>query len=856
MAETTARTEIFKMKTLRIDLPLGLYLYVKNLIKRAPSKAVLALTLIVLIYGSASPTTALPVLPDATLTAVATAQPAPQSLNTWSSRGPWGGSVANLAIAPGNPDILYTWTENNFFKSTDGGVSWNYAGRADSPARYVAIDTFNPETLYITPNVLPTTVFKSTDGGARWKDIGPHDTQVAFLAMDPANPATLYTLDGNFRLSKSTDGGANWSRTGNGLPEYSERGFAIYVVLAVSPGNSQTLYAAAPFKGPENQGLYRSTDGGDNWSRVGVGPFRNASMWQLIVAQANPNVLCASTVEGWFRSTDGGANWSAFSVPDVIISSLAIDPGNVAVVYVGTNDGRVLKSGDGGKSWSEANVGLYSPSYISRLLIDPRNTTNIYAATGSSGVFKSTDGGGHWQQASSGLSVNVQSVAAGRDGGVIAGTSGGAFRSTDDGARWDRAGLPGSVSSWAIDPNNPNIIYAASYLGLYRSMDGGASWSATGTSKGVRSVAIAPGNPTLLYAGTDEDGVIRSTDSGTSWVRISKNLDNAYLLTPDPGNPNTFYAASSSICGWDYCTHLFKSTDGCVTWNISATPSPADEWIGALALDPDNPRILYANDSGSVIKSIDGGETWSTIGSNGLSVTDLVIDPINSATLYAGTNSGVIRTTDGGATWNEFNDGLPADLESRDLAIDPSGTSLHVGTNRGVFDYHFAMPCAEPLLPADQSFAAGGGAGSVKVTAGSECRWTVASNANWIRVTSDGSSGGSGTVSYSVAVNESTALRTGRISIAGRFLTVTQAGVPVRITRAMVSGRELFVFGENFDPGAVILLNGEEQITKQPAAGPQATLIGKKAGKKVKAGDRLQVRNLNGTLSEEFMFTG
>jgi hypothetical protein len=79
------------MKNLKIDLRLSLYLYIKNLIKRAPSIAVLALTLIVLIYGSASPTTALPVLPDATLTAAATAQPAPQSLNTWSSHGPWGG---------------------------------------------------------------------------------------------------------------------------------------------------------------------------------------------------------------------------------------------------------------------------------------------------------------------------------------------------------------------------------------------------------------------------------------------------------------------------------------------------------------------------------------------------------------------------------------------------------------------------------------------------------------------------------------------------------------------------------------------------------------------------------------------
>ena len=846
------------MKNLKIGLPLRRYLYIKNPIRRASSIAVLALTLIVLIYGSASPTTALPVSPDTSLMAAATAQPAPQSLNTWSSHGPRGGYVTNLMMAPSNPDILYAWLENNVFKSTDGGASWNYAGRAHYPARYVAIDTFNPETLYVKPNVFPGPASKSTDAGASWKDIGPRDTPVAVLAMDPASPTTLYTLDGNFRLSKSTDGGVTWSRTGKGLPEYFENGFAVYVVLAVSPSNSQTLYAASPRKRAEDQGLYRSTDGGANWSRVSVGPFGNASMFQLVVSQASPNVLYASTVEGRFRSSDAGANWSAFSVPNVIVASVAIDPGNVAVVYVGTSDGRVLKSSDGGTSWSEANVGLYSPSNITTLLIDPRNTTNIYAGTGS-GVFKSIDGGGRWQEASFGLGVSIQSVASSKDGGVIAGTSDGAFRSTDNGARWDRAGLLGSVSSWAIDPDNSNIIYAANYYGVYRSTDGGASWSATGvdsTSKRVLSVAIAPGNPTFLYAGTDGDGVIRSTDGGASWVRISKNLDNAYLLKPGPSNSNTLYAASSIICDWDYCAVLLKSTDGGVTWDSSITPSPASAWIGALALNPDNPKILYASDSGSVIKSTDGGASWNAIGLSGLSGNALVIDPTNSETLYAGTISGVFTSTDGGATWNEFNNALPANLEIRDLAIDPSGTSLHVGTNVGVFDYHFATPCAEPLAPADQSFAAGGGAGFVKVTAASECRWTVASNAAWIRVTSDNSSGGSGTVSYSVAANESTTPRAGRISIGGRVLKVTQAGVPVRISRAMVSGKKLFVFGENFDPGAVILLNGGEQITKQPAAGPQATLIGKKAGKLVKTGDKLQVRNPNGTLSEEFIFTG
>jgi hypothetical protein len=80
--------------------------------------------------------------------------------------------------------------------------------------------------------------------------------------------------------------------------------------------------------------------------------------------------------------------------------------------------------------------------------------------------------------------------------------------------------------------------------------------------------------------------------------------------------------------------------------------------------------------------------------------------------------------------------------------------------------------------------------------------------------------------------------------------------VPLRISGASVVGKRLFVVGENFDPGAVILLDGEEQKTRNDDQKPKTTLIGKKAGKKIKPGDKLQVQNPSGTLSDEFTFTG
>jgi photosystem II stability/assembly factor-like uncharacterized protein len=689
--------------------------------------------------------------------------------------------------------------------------------------------------------------------------------------MDPVNPTTLYTLDGKFRLSKSTDGGATWSRTGNGLPEHTGPGQAVYVVLAVSPENPQTLFAASPAESADNQGLYRSTDGGANWSRVAVGPFRDNSMFQLIVARASPNVLYTWTVEGLYHSTDGGANWSASGLSHVTVASLAIDPGNAAVVYVGTGDGRVLKSSDGGTSWNEASVGLSNPPVLG-LVIDPRKTTNIYAGT-AGGLFKSADSGGRWQEASSSLGARVGFLAAPGEDTLLADTGWRAFRSADGGESWERASLPGPAYQFAVDPTNANLICAIASTNdiIYKSTDGGANWSATPVDlSGVylTTLAIAPGNPAILYAGANHESiglgaVIRSTDGGARWAGIGKDLNSAYYLTLDPNNLNTLYALAYYRCSSDdVCGAVFKSTDGGASWN-QYTSLQTDSEICSLTLDPFNPQTLYVGlGNRSVLKSTDGGATWKTTGLSPAPDLDrgydnnLVIDPTNSETLYVGFRNVVHRTTDGGATWSDLDERLPPDLEIWEMALDPTGTSLHVGTRRGVFDYHFATPCAEPLSSAEQSFEAGGGAGFVEVTAVSECGWTAESNADWIRVTSASSGSGSGTVSYSVKPNESTALRRGGVTIGGRVLKVKQAGLPVRISRAVVSGKKLFVTGENFDPGAVLLLNGQERKTINDDANPKSELIGKKTGKKIKPGDKLRVRNPNGSLSEEFIFTG
>lgn len=464
------------------------------------------------------------------------------------------------------------------------------------------------------------------------------------------------------------------------------------------------------------------------------------------------------------------------------------------------------------------------------LAIDPTNPNTIYAG-----------------------SYGVHNVA---DGGLV--------KSTDGGASWNRL-LASVILSLAVDPGNPNIIYTGTLFdGVFKSTDGGASWKAykDGFFDGARvgALVIDPNDTNYIYAGAGNGGIFKSTDAGSTWKQISENR--YYWLVLDTLNRNTLYAGSYS---WDFDEYdCFKSTDGGINWSPFFSAS-------ALALDPLNSNTIYAGtgylytESGlSILKSTDGGVSWQEFTAglpdglpDGNNVSTLVIDPANTDTIYAGVvGKGAFRSTDAGASWSEFNAGLTNHGVGA-LAIDSSGTHLHAATDAGVFDYQFSVGCAEPASSADQSFEVAGGNGSVAVTAELDCHWTAISNASWLNLISETNGDGNGTVEFSVAVNNSsTHPRITTLLIDGRSLTITQAGAPLLVTRAEVFGKNLYVYGEKFVPGALILVNGDEQITKSDPSNPKS-LIGKKAGKKIISGQsvKLQVRNPNGALSPEFIFT-
>lgn len=769
---------------------------------------------------------------------IQTTSDSPRPVNVWTSNGPEGAGVYSLAIDPVNPSIIYAGNSQGVFKSTDGGGSWGSSNTAPIYSESVLIiDPSNTATIYAGSE---GTVLKSTDGGASWSNQDIVTRWVYDLAIDPRSTSTIYaaTFNGVF---KSTNGGASWNEITGVLTDFRP------TRLAIDPLNTATVYASG------SHAVFKTTDGGVAWTQVGKGFLKDYYLQAIAIDPSNSNTIYAGTSQGVLKSTDSGATWTKFEngLPTAYVQTLAIDAFNTATIYAATYSG-LFMSINGGTSWR-----LSSSLPTFDIAIEPSNPGNLFIGT-DVGVFKSPNDGTMWSRADrSGLGSAVVNslVIDPRDPATVYATSpGGLFKSTSGGASWNSTGLSlAPVRSLAIDPNNSNIIYAASFVGdegtVFNSSDGGANWSVSiGGLKNVEEVVIDPLDSETLYVGA-YDGVFKSINGGASWTRIS-TLQAANHLVIDPVNSSIIYAASLVVDDFEesYYYILFKSIDGGASW--SQLPVIAGRI--ALAIDPSNPNTVYAGTEAGVFRSINGGVNWTKLAS--AYVVALAIDPVHPKTIYAGTTSGVFKSTDEGTSWGEFNGGM-TNVYVNALVIDSTGTFLHAGTNAGIFHYEYRAGCADSISPTTQSSDPYGLAGTVNVTAGDECAWAGISNANWIKITEGSTGSGNGAVNYSVAGNISMSPRISTLVISGRSFTVTQAGLPLLITNAFVYGKSLVVRGEKFEVGAVILLNGLEQRTKNEDHFRNG-LIGKKVGKTIKPGDKLQVRNPNGALSQEFTFTG
>jgi hypothetical protein len=625
---------------------------------------------------------------------------------TWANVFNESFSIGSLAFDPTDPSVVYvgtgesnpssvdTYPGNGLWKSTDAGATWTSLGLAETGhIAKVAVNPLNPNTVYVAAFGLYRTknvdkgVYKSTDAGASWTrvlqvdsitgardlEIDPDDTSRVLVATNTYY-RTLPTVErggAGSGLYLSTNAGSAWTQVTSGFP-FNDSTIGS-ISLDYSRSSPSIVYATVAGGGGLNwDGVYKSTDDGDDWVKVfnNGGAYSEGQVWYnniLRVHPTDPNTIWAG-MTSMYLSTDGGATFGYASTSgDYHVDHHAIEyaPSDANKMVFG-NDGGVFTSTDGGASWVHCPNLPITQFYAGT--IAAQSPTHVLGGAQDNSTMRTHTG-----------VVNDWSIIFGGDG-----------------------------FNCAVDPTDSNTIFAEYQNGgLVYSTDGGSNWS--GGTSGINfgepvnwqmPFALDPQNHKTLYAGTNY--LYRSTNGAVSWTKISPiltyNLPGFFstLSTIDvaPTDSNVVYVGTGD-------GRLWVTTNGGGTWTDIASGLPL-RWVSRVTVDHDSANIAYVtlsgfreyDNQGHLYRSTNYGASWTDIGATlpDIPLNDVLVDPLYPHTLYVASDLNVMVTTDLGANWAEPGTGLPG-VTVHDLHIHAPSRTLAAFTH-GRSIYTFQMPLA------------------------------------------------------------------------------------------------------------------------------------------------------------------
>ena len=299
--------------------------------------------------------------------------------NQWTTNGP--SSVVNVVRGhPNLSEILYAGAVDGFFRSLDGGVSWQYIGDGlrGRNVLCLAVDPVNGDRLYAGLNL---GLFVSGDGGVTWNQLEGPGSGVLSVSVGPAGSDLVYAGTFGRGVFVSEDGGATWRAGGATLGE------SIVFTLESAPSDVSRVYAGTA------SGLFVSDDAGRTWSARGV-ELQGESIRAIYLSATDAGaILVGSFGMGVCKSIDGGHTWEKLNqgLADLGIRGLAVDvnPGQLAdqVMYVATSTGGFYRTKNGGGEWLAINEGL--PGLAARaVLVHPANPDRILGMGPGEGVWE------------------------------------------------------------------------------------------------------------------------------------------------------------------------------------------------------------------------------------------------------------------------------------------------------------------------------------------------------------------------------------------------------------------------------------------------------------------------------------
>jgi photosystem II stability/assembly factor-like uncharacterized protein len=475
--------------------------------------------------------------------------------------------------------------------------------------------------------------------------------RVVAVAGVPGQPERFYFGSVGGGVWRSDNAGRTWEPIFDGQP------IASIGAIAAAPSDPRVLYVGSGEADMRSDisygnGMYKSTDEGKTWRRIGLPDSRQIG--RILVDPKDPNVVFVAALghaygsngeRGVFRSRDGGASWSRVLFRDENTGAidLAFDPRDSRTILAalwqtrrppwnvyppsnGPGSG-LFRSSDGGDTWTEvAGTGLPSVKLGRiRIAFAPSKPGRVYAVVDAreGGLYTSDDGGKNWRLTNpdrriwergwyfNGLAVDPKNAE------VVYACDTAMYRSTDGGRTFlPLKGAPGGDDYhqlW-IDPADSRRMIAASDQGAVVTVDGGRTWSSWYNQPTAQFYHVATDDrfPYWIYGAQQDSGAAATTnrtDSGRltqrDWRPIAAGGENGYIA-PDPSNPEILFGGGVGRFDW----RTLQEQD--VDPTLAYPGEYRSEWTLPLTFSPRDPRALYfANQF--LFRTTDGGQHWERV---------------------------------------------------------------------------------------------------------------------------------------------------------------------------------------------------------------------------------------------------
>ncbi len=549
------------------------------------------------------------------------------------------------------------------------------------------------------------------------------------MAFHPTDATTFYVGAAIGGLWKTSDGGQSYIPLGDELP------FLAVSSVVVDQQNPSTLYIAVSdhlWYGPQGIGIYKSTDDGATWQATALNfDFGDdIRIYWIEPDPTNPQKMLVATANGIYLTTNGFSTVTRVST--VATFHLRFQPGNVNVVYAGTRDGRVMRSTNGGNSFSEVvdfgNGEVY-------LAVTPLAPSKVYARHGTT-LYKSTNSGGSF---TSGGTFNESSevfVFSPTNDEVLLSGNFETHRSNNGGSSFQPTmhwlgnnGLPDihvDQRNMFVNPLESHCVYYCNDGGVYRFLLANNSFENLSDGLAITQfydIAVSQSDAQIVSGGSQDNGNVFRENNGV-WADYAGTgdgmnqeidpLDAAYRYwayqnggirrwfngtntnieppghgsgaweTPyrlDPSNP------SRIIIGY---TQVYESTNRGTNWSSISGNLAGGSSLEEIAIAPSNGQRIYALRGSTLYVKNTTDNNWTNRALPAAGISDIEVDPLDMNKLYitvSGFSNGqkVYRSTDAGASWTNISYNLPnVSTGAIELYHEIAG-AMFVGTDAGVY---------------------------------------------------------------------------------------------------------------------------------------------------------------------------